>query len=74
MYFNPLRYECTTYNKSSHSDNDDHIKKVYNIPKCPYLAPKQFKLNSFSKNDQFTILNVNIRSLGKNLDKLKNCA
>ena len=71
MCFNPLRYECT--NISSRFDNDDHMKEVYNIPKCPYLTPEQFKLNSFADNDQFTILNVNIRSLGKNLDKLKNC-
>ena len=71
MCFNPLRYEYT--NISSRSDNDDHMKEVYNIPKCPYLTPEQFKLNSFANSDQFTILNVNIRSLGKNLDKLKNC-
>ena len=63
MCFNPLRYECL--NISSRFDNDDHMKEVYNIPKCPYLTPEQFKLNSFANNDQFTILNVNIRSFGK---------
>ena len=29
--------------------------------------------DTFAYSDQFTIFNVNIRSLGKNLDKLKNC-
>ena len=68
MWFNPLRYECT--NISNHSDNDDHMKDIYNIPKCPHLTPGKFKVNYFANNDQFTILNVNISSLGKDFDKL----
>ena len=59
LCFNPFRYECT--NISSRSDNDDHMKELYNIPKYPYFTPERFKLNSFH---QFTILNLNIRSLG----------
>ena len=41
------------------------MKEVYTIPKCPYLTPEQFKLNSFANNDQFTILNVNKEVWGR---------
>ena len=70
MSFNPLRYEA---NANSNQFDDDHNEDLYTFSKCPYLTPEQFKMQSFAKKDQFTILNVNIRSLGKNFDKLKNC-
>jgi len=67
MFFNPLRYEELT--RESHDEDQD----IHHISKCPYLTPKQCYDQSFAKNSKFSIININIRSLSKNFDKLKEC-
>jgi exonuclease III len=46
----------------------------HNDVKCSYITPDQFfNKDAFAKNGKFTILNINIRSLSKTFDKLKEC-
>ena len=68
MCFNPLRFE-----QIARKSHDDQNWSNCVISKCPYLTPNQFQTNSFAKKGTFSILNINIRSLSKNFDKLKTC-
>ena len=63
MSFNPVRYEDTLHN----IDEEIHDTNM----KCSYILPNQFT-NSVNSGD-LSILNVNIRSINKNFDKLKEC-
>ena len=62
--FNPLRYEDTL-----HSDERDELYD--SNMNCSYILPNQFK-NSVNFGD-LSLLNVNIRSINKNFEKLKEC-
>ena len=64
MSFNPLRYESIDKNEIS---NDCHYHE------CSYIIPDRFKSIMPLRNSTFTCLNVNIRSVSKNFDKLKEC-
>ena len=64
MCFNPLRYDSIDKNEII----NDH---QYN--ECLYITPDRFETTMPLKKDTFTCLNVNIRSLSKNFDKLKEC-
>ena len=69
MVFNPLRFDCNSTTKKYNdvvNDNDD-------IHECSYLTPEQFCLDSNASCGKFSFLNVNIRSLSKKLEKLKEC-
>ena len=68
MLFNPLRFE---HNTTSKAYND--VTCADNIHKCSYLTPEQFRAdrNEISRKNNF--LNVNIRSLSKNSDSLREC-
>ena len=63
MCFNPLRYEDTLQN-----NGDDMFDTNM---KCSYILPNQFK-NSVNSGG-LSFLNVNIRSISKNFEKLKEC-
>ena len=60
----PLRYESIDKNEII----NDH---QYN--ECSYITLDRFETTIPLKKDAFTCLNVNIRSLSKNFDKLKEC-
>ena len=65
MLFNPLRFETILRNDDSYD---------FHVPDCSYIIPTQFKtVLPATKNDAFTVLNVNIRSLSGNFEKLKEC-
>ena len=70
MIFNPLKFDCNSidkcYNDVINSNNDD-------IHECTYLTPDRFCSDSTASSGTFNFLNVNIRSLSKNFDKLKEC-
>ena len=68
MLFNPLRFD---YNPTSKSFND--VTCADNIHKCSYLTPEQFREDGSENSGKNKFLNVNIRSLSKNLDSLKEC-
>jgi hypothetical protein len=64
MVFNPLRYE------NNHSDEfDNYFQKLI----CKYMTPLQVKDDKLLGGDKFSILNINVRSLSKNFEKLKEC-
>lgn len=66
MVFNPVRYK----NKAI----DNEINENQQCHNCTYLTPDQFNESSqSSKENELSIINVNIRSLNKNFDKLKEC-
>ena len=44
-----------------------------NIHNCSYLTPEQFRLDLNASRGKINFMNVNIRSLSKNLDSLKEC-
>lgn len=67
MIFNPLRYQHTS------KELNDEIQDTYQSPQCSYITPDQFNTLFPSTDDNFSILNVNIRSLSKNFDKLREC-
>ena len=70
MIFNPLRFDCNStskvYNDITNSVNDT-------THKCSYMTPEQFHADPKASSGKFNLLNVNIRSLSKNFDKLKEC-
>ena len=68
MIFNPLRFD---HNPTSKAYND--ITSSDNIHKCSYLTPEQFRVDRIASSGKNKFLNVNIRSLSKNLDSLKEC-
>jgi len=69
MIFNPLRFDCDTTNKGYNDVVDNEFTH-----KCTYLTPDQFcSVDSNAPNGNLNLLNVNIRSLSKNFDSLKEC-
>lgn len=64
MCFNPLRYESIEKNE---------IENDYKCNECSYMTPEQFNSNTVENNSAFTCLNVNVRSISKNFEKLKEC-
>ena len=67
MIFNPLTFVCNSINKCYNDvDNED-------IHECTYLTPEKFCSDSTASSGKFNFLNVNIRSLTKNLDNFKEC-
>jgi hypothetical protein len=68
MIFNPLRFdsESTEKNYSDITNNTgSHV--------CSYLTPEQFCPDSNTIHGKFNVLNLNIRSLSQNFEKLKEC-
>ena len=68
MIFNPLRFD----NNSTHKIYTD-VTRNENIHNCSYLTPEQFRLDPNASRGKINFMNVNIRSLSKNLDSLKEC-
>ena len=66
MAFDTLRYETTTKESDLGNENQTNIK-------CYYVTNVQLTKMFSYQNDSFTLLNANIRSISKNLDKLKMC-
>ena len=70
MIFNPLRFDCNStskvYNDITNSVNDT-------THKCSYMTPELFHADPKASSGKFNLLNVNIRSLSKNFEKLKEC-
>ena len=64
MSFNPLCYESIDKNEIN---NDCHYHE------CSYITADRFKSIMPLSNSTFTCLNVNIRRVSKNFDKLKKC-
>ncbi len=65
LCFNPLRYENIAKN---------NISEDFQYNECSYLTPEQFRTNiSLTNTNSFSCLNLNIRSISKNFDKLKEC-
>ena len=68
MVYNPLRFDWNPTGKRFNDVVNDDTSDVY---ECSYLTPNQFCLDS--SRGKFSFLNVNIRSLSKNLKPLKDC-
>ena len=68
MIFNPLKFESNSFGKAYIDINNDDA-----IHKCSYLTPEQFRLDNNASSGKLNLLNVNIRSLSKNIDRLKQC-
>ena len=69
MLFNPLRFE----NMSKESEaNNENILKSADIG-CTYVTTEQLSQNICNQQANFTLFNLNIRSLNKNFDKLTQC-
>ena len=68
MLFNPLRFDHNTTSKDY-----NYVTCADNIHKCFYLTPEQFREDRNEISGKNIFLNVNIRSLSKNLDSLKEC-
>ena len=68
MVFNPLKFESNTAEKSYIDINNDD-----SMHKCSYMTPEQFCLDPKASSGNLNLLNVNIRSLSKNFDRLKEC-
>ena len=64
MCFNPSRFESIDKNE---------IVNGHQYNECSYTTPDRFESTMPLENDTFTCLNVNIRSLSKNFDKLREC-
>ena len=62
MIFNPFEYQNDII------DNDDTIAVN---SKCMYVTPEELRANLTSESNNFSILNVNIRSLNKTFERLK---
>ena len=62
MIFNPFKYQNDII------DND--AANAVNS-KCMYVTPEELRANLTSESNNFSILNVNIRSLNKNFERLK---
>ena len=70
MIFNPLRFDCNPTSKA-YNDITNSINETTH--KCSYMTPTQFHADPKASSGKFNLLNVNIRSLSKNFDKLKEC-
>ena len=67
MAFDPLRFESTT--KETDLDNNENQINI----NCKYVTNDQLNQMSSNQNGSLTLLNVNIRIIGKNLDTLELC-
>ena len=67
MIFNLLKYDFNPHKTYNDVTSDDIAHK------CSYLTPEQFCLDPKASSGKFNLLNVNIRSLSKNFDSLKEC-
>ena len=67
MIFNPLKFDFNS-NKTYNDVTSDDITH-----KCSYLTPEQFRLDLKVSSGKLNLLNVNIRSLSKIFDSLKEC-
>ena len=65
MAFDPLQYETTIKESDLENVNQTNVK-------CKYVTNAQLNQMLSNQDDSFTLLNANIRSISKNLDKLKN--
>ena len=58
-------------------NTDKHYSDVVNnydtIHKCPYLTPDQFSSDPEVTAGNFNLLNINIRSLSKNVNGFQEC-
>jgi len=70
MIFNPLRFDCNSIN-NKYNDVVTEIDDATHD--CKYMTPDQFCSESSGSSGKLNFLNVNIRSLSKNFDKLKEC-
>jgi len=71
MIFNPIRFDLNSSNKN-YSDVTEQINEVCH--ECVYRTPEQFSLESSATvNGKLNFLNVNVRSLSKNFEKLQEC-
>ena len=68
MIFNPLRFDSNSAGKVY---NDVTCNET--IHKCSYLTPEQFRSDPNASAGKINLLNVNIRSISKNFDSLKEC-
>ena len=68
MIFNPLRFDFNSTNKAYNYVTSEEFIHI-----CPYMPPEQFCLDSNESCGKFNLLNVNIRSLSKNFESLKEC-
>ena len=66
MAFDPLRYESTTKESDLGNENLSNVK-------CKYVTNVQLNQMLSNQNDSLTLLNANIRSIGKKLDILRMC-
>ena len=67
MIFNPLKFDCNSIYKCYNDVHNDDIHE------CTYLTPEKFCSDSTASSGKLNFLNVNIRSLTKNLDNFKEC-
>ena len=70
MVFNPLRFD-SKITKNGYSDVVEN--DIDGIHECTYHTPVQFYSDIKASSGKFNFLNVNIRSLSKNFDKLNEC-
>jgi exonuclease III len=71
MIFNPLKFDSISSNKHFSEANVNSANDVAH--ECSYLTPEQFCLDPNASSGKFNLLNVNVRSLSKNFDKLNEC-
>ena len=67
MLFNPLRYE----NMSTEEESNDEIISGSIDMECSYITSEKLRRNISEEQADFSLFNLNIRSLNKNFDKLK---
>ena len=68
MIFNALNF-----NNDSTNETYTDVTRNDNIHNCNYLTHEQFRLDPNASRGKINFMNVNIRSLSKNLDSLKEC-
>ncbi len=65
MIFNPLTFDCDLSNKGY------DVVPTNNSHDCLYMTPQQFSTDKNAHKGQLNLMNVNIRSISKNFDSLK---
>ena len=71
MMFNPLRYENII--KTSQAIDSDISDEVSCEVDCQYVTADQLSYNTLNEKDDFTLFNLNIRSINKNFDTFTQC-
>ena len=69
MVFDPLPFESTIKENDLDTSNNENQINI----NCKYTTNDQLNQMLSNQNGSLTLLNVNIRSIGKNLDTLKLC-